>query len=125
MVLTERAIADYLTLIIGKLTNWNAPRGGEGPGDPAYLNAEQAEELAAAGIRMLAQQLPRETAQTIEAALTKYQHGHRVNLEEALLNVGSLGGVLHHGSSGPPGCCVMINGHLVCIRAEQAARASS
>jgi hypothetical protein len=89
----ERATADFFTLLMGKLTNWNFPRGGEGPGDPIYLNAEQTAELAAAGIRMLSSLLPQEAAQKID------------------------------GTSGPPGCCVMINGRLVCVRAETAAHA--
>jgi hypothetical protein len=123
MQLTQRAIADYLTLLIGKLTNWNFPIHGEGPGDPEYLKAEQTAELAAAGIRILTRQLPQETARKIEAALEKYPQGQQADVEEMLVNVGSLGGVIHHGTSGPPGCCVMINGHLVCIRAEAAAHA--
>ena len=123
MRLTERAIADYLTLVIGKLTNWNFPIKGEGPGDPAYLKAEQTAELAVVGIRLLTKQLPQETAQKVEAALEKYPHGRQASVEEMLVNVGSLGGVIHHGTSGPPGCCVMINGHLVCVRAEAASHA--
>jgi hypothetical protein len=118
MRLTERAIADYLTLIIGKLTNWNFPRGGEGPGDPAYLKAEQTAELAVAGIRLLAKELPHETAQKVETVLEKYPHRQQASVEEMLVNVGSLGGVIHHGASGPPGCCVMHNGHLICVRVE-------
>jgi hypothetical protein len=83
-----------------------------------YLKAEQTAELAVIGIRMLTKQLPQETAQKVEAALEKYPHGRQASVEEMLVNVGSLGGVIHHGTSGPPGCCVMINGHLVCVRAE-------
>ena len=122
-MIVERAIADFFTLLIGKLTNWNFPVHGEGPGDPVYLNAEQTAELAVAGIRMLTPLLPQETAQTIDAAIEKYPRRHHANVEEAMINIGSLGGVIHHGTSGPPGCCVMINGHLVCIRAEKAAHA--
>jgi len=119
----ERAIADFFTLLIGKLTNWNFPQHGEGPGDPIYLNAEQSAELAAAGIRMLTPLLPQETAQKIEAAIVKYPNRHQASAEEEMINIGSLGGVIHHGTSGPPGCCVMIGGHLVCTRAEVAAHA--
>lgn len=117
MKFTERAIASYLTLILGRLTNWNFPRGGEGPGDPPYLNTEQASELAAAGIRLLTPMLPSAVAQQVEAALKQFPQVHSAPVEEMLVNVGSLGGVVHHGSGGAPGCCVMINGRLVCIRA--------
>lgn len=123
MRLNERAIADYLTLLIGKLTNWNFPVHGGGPGDPVYLNADETAELAAAGIRMLAPLLPQETAQKITAAIEKYPNRQQASVEEALLQVGSVGGVIHHGTSGPPGCCVMINGRLVCVQAGAAAHA--
>ena len=119
----ERAIADFFTLLIGKLTNWNFPVHGNGPGDPIYLNAEQTAELAVAGIRMLTPLLPQEAAKKIDAAIEKYPHRHHASAEDMLINMGSLGGVIHHGTSGPPGCCVTINGRLVCIRAEAAAHA--
>src|SRR5579872_2938537 len=115
-MVVKRAIADFFTLLIGKLTNWNFPVHGDGPGDPVYLTAEQTAELAVAGIRMLTPKLPQETAHQIEAALEKFPRRHHAGAEEALVNLGSLGGILHHGSGGPPGCCVMINGHLVCVR---------
>jgi hypothetical protein len=115
-MIVERTIADFFTLLIGKLTNWNFPVHGEGPGDPVYLNAEQSAELAVAGIRMLTPLLPAEAAQKIEAAVEKYPRRHQTNVEEALIHVGNLGGIIHQGNSGPPGCCVMINGHLVCTR---------
>lgn len=115
----ERATADFFTLLMGKLTKWNFPRGGEGPGDPIYLNAEQTAELAAAGIRMLSSHLSQEAAQKIESAIEKYPHRDQASAEEAMINIGSLGGVIHHGTSGAPGCCVMINGHLVCVRADR------
>ncbi len=121
MKFTERAIASYLTLLIGKLTNWNFPRGGEGPGDPAFLTAEQAGQLAAAGIRLLTPMLPSEAAHQVEAALKHVPKVQSASIEEMLVNVGALGGVVHHGShgsGGAPGCCVMINGRLVCFRAD-------
>jgi len=118
MKFTERAIASFLTLLFGRLTKWNFPRGGEGPGDPPYLNAEQASELAAAGIRLLTPMLPSAVAQQVETALKPFHQVPSAPVEEMLVNVGSLGGVIHHGSGGAPGCCVMINGHLVCIRAS-------
>jgi hypothetical protein len=113
----ERAIADFITLLILKLTNYQPPVGG---GDPVYLNAEQTAELAVAGIRMLAPLLPPEAAQKIDAAIEKYPHQNQAHPEEAMIHIGSLGGVIHRGASGPPGCCVMINGHLVCARVENA-----
>jgi hypothetical protein len=121
-MVVERAIADFFTLLIGRLTNWNFPVKGEGPGDPIYLNAEQSAELAVAGIRMLTPLLPAEAGQKIEAAVEKYPRRRQASVEEALVSVGSLGGVIHHGNSGPPGCCVMINGHLVCTRLETTSR---
>jgi hypothetical protein len=82
------------------------------------LNAEQAGELAAAGIRLLTPMLPSAIAEQVETALKPLSRVHSAPVEEMLVNVGSLGGVVHHGSGGPPGCCVMINGRLVCIRAS-------
>ncbi|MGD0649403.1 MAG: hypothetical protein ABR971_15570 [Acidobacteriaceae bacterium] len=119
-MVVERAIADFFTLLIGRLTKWNAPV--QGGGDPVYLNAEQSAELAVAGIRMLSPLLPAEAAKKIEAAVEKYPRHHHAGVEEAMLSIGSLGGVIHHGTSGPPGCCVMINGRLVCTRLESASR---
>jgi hypothetical protein len=118
MIKVERAIESYLLLILGKLTGWNWPVGGNGPGDPVYLKAEQQAELAAEGIRKLASFLPAEAAQKALAAVERFPRGEQPAAEELMLNVGSLGGSLHHGSGGAPGCCVMINGHLVCVRAE-------
>ena len=118
MKFNERAIASWLILLIGKLTNWNFPRGGEGPGDPAFLTAEQAGQLAAAGIRLLTPMLPSAAAQQVEAALKQVPQVQGPSIEEMLVNVGGLGGVVHHGSGGAPGCCVMINGRLVCVRAS-------
>jgi hypothetical protein len=117
MKFTERAIASYLTLIIGRLTKWGFPHGAEGPGGPPYLDTEQASELAAAGIRLLTPMLPSAVAQQVEAALKQFSGVQSAPVEEMLVNVGSLGGVVHHGSGGAPGCCVIINGRLVCIRA--------
>jgi hypothetical protein len=118
MKFNERAIASWLILLLGKLTNWNFPRGGEGPGDPAFLTAEQAGQLAAAGIRLLTPMLPSAAAQQVEAALKQVPQVQSASIEEMLVNVGGLGGVVHHGSGGAPGCCVMINGRLVCVRAS-------
>lgn len=115
----ERAIADFFTLLIGKLTNYNFGVHGDGPGDPPiYLNAEQTAELAVAGIRTLTSLLPQETAQKIYAAIEKYPHQHHVSMEEAMIHIGSHGGIIHRVASGPPGCCVMQNGHLVCTRVD-------
>jgi hypothetical protein len=122
-MVVEREIADFFTLLIGRLTNWNFPVKGDGPGDPIYLNAEQTAELAVEGIRMLTPLLPREAAQKIDAAMEKYPRRRKPNVEEAMMSIGSLGGVIHHGASGPPGCCVMMNGHLVCTRLESATHA--
>ena len=119
----SRSVLVTVTFRLSPRFNWNFPIKGEGPGDPAYLKAEQTAELAVVGIRLLTKQLPQETAQKVEAALEKYPHGRQASVEEMLVNVGSLGGVIHHGTSGPPGCCVMINGHLVCVRAEAASHA--
>lgn len=118
MIRAERAIESYLLLILGKLTGWNWPVGGNGPGDPVYLKAEQEAELAAEGIRRLASFLPAEAAQKAMAAVERFPRGQQPEAEELMLNVGSLGGSIHHGSGGAPGCCVMINGHLVCVRAD-------
>jgi hypothetical protein len=116
----ERAIADFFTLLIGKLTKWNAP--GQGGGDPVYLTPEQSAELAVAGIRMLTPLLPAEEAKKIEAVVEKHPRREHVSVEEALVTVGSLGGIIHHGNSGPPGCCVWMNGHLVCTRLATSSR---
>jgi len=118
VIRAERAIESYLLLILGKLTGWNWPVGGNGPGDPVYLKAEQEAELAAEGIRRLASFLPAEAAQKAMAAVERFPRGQQPEAEELMLNVGSLGGSLHHGAGGAPGCCVMINGHLVCVRAD-------
>jgi len=117
----ERAIENWLLLILGKLTGYNFPVHGDGPGDPVYLKAEQAAQLAAEGIRKLSVFLPGEAAQKAVAAVEALPRIQQPAAEEVMLNVGSLGGVVHHGSGGAPGCCVMINGHLVCVRAETAA----
>jgi hypothetical protein len=119
----ERATADFFKLLIGKLTKWNFPVHGDGPGDPIYLTAEQSTELAVAGIRMLTPHLPQEAAQKIEAATERYPRRRQVSVEEAMINIGSLGGVIHHGTASPPGCCVMINGHLACTRLEKTTQA--
>jgi len=119
VIKVERAIESYLLLILGKLTGWSWPVGGNGPGDPVYLKAEQQAELAAEGIRKLASFLPAEAAQKAMAAVERFPRGQQqTDVEELMLNVGSLGGSIHHGSGGAPGCCVMINGHLVCVRAD-------
>lgn len=117
----ERAIENWLLLILGKLTGYNFPHGGEGPGDPpVYLSASQAAELAAEGIRKLSAFLPSEAAQKAVAAVQGFPTPQPPAAEEVMMHVGSLGGTLHYGSGGAPGCCVMINGHLVCVRAEAA-----
>jgi len=119
VIKVERAIENYLLLILGKLTGWNWPVGGNGPGDPVYLKAEQQAELAAEGIRRLASFLPAEAGNQAIAAVERFPKVQQPAPEELMLNVGSLGGSLHHGTSGgAPGCCVMINGHLVCVRAD-------
>jgi hypothetical protein len=110
----ELLIAQFLVLIIGKLTGWNAPtpKGG----DPVYLNADQASALAVSGISLLASFLPQQSAQQVEAAVERLPRHHHAAVEDMLLSVGRLGGVRPPSVDGPPGCCFEMNGHLVCVR---------
>jgi len=114
----DELMAQFLVLLIGKLTGWNAPIGGGG--DPVYLTGEQTQSLAAEGISLLTTFLPAEAAQKVAAAIERVPRHPHATHEQKLLRVGSLGGVIpsvHGGVGGEaPGCCVEINGHLVCVR---------
>jgi len=116
ITLDQRAIAPMLVLILGKLTGWNfpVPKGG----DPVYLTAEQATALAAEGIRLLSPYLGEEAHGRVSTAVEKFSRPTSVTDEEKLVNLGGLGGIIPstHNPGGAPGCCVMINGHLVCVR---------
>lgn len=112
----EELIAPFLLLIIGKITGWTQPT--HIGGDPVYLTGDQTAALAAEGIRLLAPYLPTAAAQQVDAVVEPLPRAHRGTREERLMNIGRLGGVVPSTHSGdqPPGCCVDINGHLVCVR---------
>jgi hypothetical protein len=82
------------------------------------MKPEQAAELAAEGIRKLSAFLPAEAAGKAVAAVEQLPRIQQPTEDEIMLNAGSLGGSIHHGSGGAPGCCVWMNGRLVCVRAE-------
>lgn len=111
----EELLAPFLALLIGKLTGWTQPT--HIGGDPVYLTGEQTAALAAEGINLLASFLPQEAAQRVTSAIERLPRPPRGTREERLMRIGALGGVIPttHGD-GPPGCCVEINGHLVCVR---------
>ena len=117
----EQLLANFLVLLIGKLTGWNAPIGGGG--DPVFLTADESAAFAAEGISLLASRLPKEAAEKVSAAIERLPRPkHQGTAEDRLVSVGGLGGTIpstgSHGGNlgGPPGCCVHINGRLVCVR---------
>ena len=109
----ELLIAQFLVLVIGKLTGWNVPTTVDG--DPVYLTGEQAASLAAEGISLLSGFLPKEAAQQVTATVERLPRQRHARTEDMLLSAGRLGAV-RPPSDGPPGCCVEMNGHLVCVR---------
>lgn len=114
--LDARAIAPMLVLILGKLTGWNlpVPKGG----DPVYLTGEQSAALAAEGIRLLSPYLGDEAHGRVSAVVERFSRTASITDEEKLVGLGSLGGFIPstHNPNEPPGCCVVINGRLVCVR---------
>jgi len=112
----EALLAPFLLLLIGKITGYTQPT--HIGGDPVYLTGEQAASLAAEGIRLLVPYLPTAAAQQVEAVVEPLPRAHRGSPEQRLLSIGGLGGVVPstHPGDQPPGCCVEINGHLVCVR---------
>ncbi|GLQ94619.1 hypothetical protein [Dyella acidisoli] len=116
----EQLIAPYLVLLLGRLTGWNYPHGDGG--DPVYLTGEQKAALAVEGINLLSSYLPADAARQVTSAIERLPRPEHIKRnhadhEAALMRIGALGGVLHvtHSSGSPPGCCVMENGHLVCV----------
>jgi hypothetical protein len=119
--LEEEIWASFMVLVIGKLVRWgDIPIGGGGQGDPHYLTGAQAEALAAEGIRLLARYLPQEAAEEVTATIKPLARApHHHNREQALVQVGALGGLLVGGDD-PPGCCVFEPDRgLVCVRRVQ------
>jgi hypothetical protein len=117
IAMEEEALAPLLVLLIGKLTGWNAPVGSGG--DPSYLTSEQSAELATEGISALSRFLPQETALQVTAAIERLPRAKHGSREERLLQMAEIGSViLAPGSdpNGPPGCCIPMNGHLICVR---------
>ena len=110
----EELLASYLVLLIGRLTNWNAPNGG---GDPVYLTADDKAMLAVEGIQLLASYLPGNTAQQVTSAIRDLPCAQQHNHDEMLMRIGSLGGIIPVGRTpgAPPGCCVMEQGRLFCV----------
>jgi hypothetical protein len=112
----EEILAPFLVLLLGKLTNWGDVIGG---GGNQYLTGAQAEALAVEGVSLLARYLPREVAQTVTSAVEQLARPRHESREQALLQVGALGGVIPDGGDpgSPPGCCVFEPGRgLVCVR---------
>jgi len=111
----DEILASFLLVSIGRLTGWNATTSG----DPVYLTAEEAVSLATEGISLLSHFLPRDATRQISTAIERLPHAKRGTRDQILLEVGRSGGVLPAPGSnpeGPPGCCVWINGRLVCVR---------
>jgi hypothetical protein len=111
----EEMLASYLVLLIGRLTDWNAPNGGGG--DPVYLTAADKAKLAVEGIQLLATCLPAAAAQQVTSALRDLPRAQQHNHDEMLMRLGALGGIIPvgHTPGAPPGCCVMEQGRLFCV----------
>ena len=132
----EKLIANYIVLLLGKLTNWNHPVGD--PGDPIYLTGEQTAELAAEGIRLLAPFLSKEAGLRVASAIEGLPRAHPGSRDDLLIEIGRLGGLfdrqaaekgkgmarahavhsaVHSVNPGePPGCCIRESWGLVCVR---------
>jgi hypothetical protein len=110
----EELLASYLVLLLGRLTDWNAPNGG---GDPVYLTASDKTKLAVEGMHLLASYLPAATAEQITSAMRDLPRAHHHNHDEMLMRIGALGGIIPvgHTPGAPPGCCVMEQGRLFCV----------
>ncbi len=109
----ERLIASFIVLLLGRLTNWNFPIGD----GPVYLTGEQAASLAAEGVRLLAEHLPKEAAQQVTAAVARIARPPQPSTEEVLLHMGKLGAeTIIHNPGAAPGCCIQTQRGLVCVR---------
>jgi len=110
----QEFLAQFLLLLVAKLTGWDEPVKSDG--DPLYLTEQQKAALAVEGISLLAPYLPQEAAQQVASATERLPHRPRGRPENMMLSAGSLGGVLPstHNPNNPPGCCIMIRGQLVC-----------
>lgn len=116
-VTEARMIASWFVLMMGRLTKWNFPVNGGGPGDP-YIEPKEASQLAAEAIRMLSTFLPAEAGQQAVKAVESFQLEKTAAPEERMVRLGGLGAIIpstgHKGEV--PGCCVMTQQGLLCVR---------